>query len=256
MHPALLHLLQENLTNPTRLQMQRKRLTHKQRCSPNVPDEHGAIISTDSLRKTEKKALRRPPFTPSHQALPVPQKRPITAQPVAELYVLSIYLFICFLFVCVSWKASQLAQDEAPQCFKSISPPFFSVLFLFSLSSPQGCWLSIYAQCVSSWSSSFKKQSSLAEPAPNLDTKSILGKTLWRITNVISAATLLGAIPVRRPKNRCMLGYGKRMQCDLSGKLDLLEFSSQLIHWSTQRKTWNSIYLNVCHANDVWHSAI
>ncbi len=133
------------------------------------------------------------------------------------MYSTFIYLSTSLLFVCVE-KLPNLALDEAPQYFKSI---FFHLLFVLlslslSLSSPQGCRLSIYTQCVSSWSSSFKKQSSLAEPAPNLDTKSILGKTLWRITNVITAGTLFGAIAARRSKHRCMMGYGSRIQCNLS----------------------------------------
>ncbi len=142
----------------------------------------------------------------------------ITTQPVAELYVLHIYLFIYFPFVCVCWKASQLSTRRGPTVLQVyfFSTFFLSFCFSLSLSSPQGCRLTIYAQCVSNWSSSFKKQSSLAEPAPNLDTKSILGKTLWRITNVISAGTLFGAIAARRPKHRWMMGYGSRMQCNLS----------------------------------------
>lgn len=45
MQPALLHLLKENLTNPKRPQMARKCFTHKQHCSPSIPDEHDAVIS-------------------------------------------------------------------------------------------------------------------------------------------------------------------------------------------------------------------
>lgn len=104
MQPALLHLLQENLTNPKRPQMARKCFTHKQHCSPSIPDEHDAVISR--FRQTENNALRHSPLTPSHQALPVPQKRMITAQPVAELYVLNIYLFIYFLLVLFVLKSS------------------------------------------------------------------------------------------------------------------------------------------------------
>lgn len=59
-----------------------------------------------SVRQTEKNALRHSPLTSSHQALPVPQKRAITAQPVAELYVLNIYLFIYFLFCLCVLKSS------------------------------------------------------------------------------------------------------------------------------------------------------
>lgn len=88
-----------------------------------------------SVRQTEKKALWHPPLTPSHQALPVPQKRAITAQPVAELYVLNIYLFIYFLFVCVCWKASQLSTRRGPTVlqvnfFHLLFCPFFFSLFL------------------------------------------------------------------------------------------------------------------------------
>lgn len=79
--------------------------------------------------------MRHPPLNPSHQALPMPHKMVITAQPVAALYVLHIYLSTSLLFVCVE-KLPNLALDEPPQYPPQVyflPPSFFSFCFSLSL---------------------------------------------------------------------------------------------------------------------------
>lgn len=123
-------------------------------------------------------------FNPFPSASARFRKKTITGQPVAELYLLYIYLSVSsFVLFNLDWK-----HGETSPCaiLFSYFRSFFHLLFLH-----------LKVACSPFTHSMFqvgpvalKKQRSMAEPAHNLDTKSILGKTLWRITNVISAGAL------------------------------------------------------------------